>query len=36
VAHREKAGGFKTIDDLKQAPGLDATRVDAAQDRISF
>ena len=36
VAHREKAGGFKTIDDLKKAPGLDAARVDAAKDRISF
>ena len=36
VAHREKAGGFKTIDDLKTAPGLDAGRVDAAKDRISF
>ena len=36
VAHREKAGGFKTIDDLKKAPGLDAGRVDAAKDRISF
>ena len=36
VAHREKAGGFKTIDDLKKAPGLDAARVDAAKDRLSF
>ncbi len=36
VAHREKAGGFRTIDDLKKAPGLDAATVDAAKDRISF
>ena len=36
VAHREKAGGFKTIDDLKQAPGLDAAAVEAAKNRISF
>ena len=36
VAHREKAGGFKTIDDMKKAPGLDAARVDARKDRISF
>lgn len=36
VAHRENAGGFKTIDDLKKAPGLDAARVDAAKDRLSF
>jgi len=36
IAYREKAGGFKTIDDLKKAPGLDAARVDASADRISF
>jgi competence protein ComEA len=36
VAYREKASGFKTIDDLKKAPGLDAARVEAAKDRISF
>ena len=36
VAYREKAGGFKTIDDLKKAPGLDAARVDAVQKRLSF
>jgi competence protein ComEA len=36
VAYREKAGGFKTIDDLKKAPGLDAARVDAVKDRLSF
>ncbi len=36
VAHREKSGGFRTIDDLKKAPGLDAARVDAAKDRLSF
>ena len=36
VAYREKAGGFRTIDDLKKAPGLDAATVDAAKDRISF
>jgi competence protein ComEA len=36
IAYREKAGGFTTIDDLKKAPGLDAARVDAATDRISF
>jgi competence protein ComEA len=36
VAYREKAGGFKTIDDLKKAPGLDAAAVEAAKNRISF
>jgi competence protein ComEA len=28
VAYRDKQGGFKTIDDLKKAPGLDAAKVD--------
>lgn len=36
VAHREKSGGFKTLDDLKKAPGLDAATVEAAKNRISF
>lgn len=36
VAHREKAGGFTTIDDVKKAPGLDAGRVEATKDRLSF
>jgi competence protein ComEA len=34
VAYREKQGGFKTIDDLKKAPGLDAARIDALGDRL--
>jgi competence protein ComEA len=34
VAYREKQGGFKTIDDLKKAPGLDAARIDALKDRL--
>ncbi len=34
VAYRDKQGGFKTIDDLKKAPGLDAARVDALEERL--
>jgi len=36
VAYREKQGGFKTLDDLKKAPGVDAARVDAVKDRLMF
>jgi competence protein ComEA len=36
VAYREKQGGFKTIDDLKKAPGLDAARIDALTERLIF
>ena len=36
VAYRDKQGGFKTIDDLKKAPGLDAAKVDALKDRLLF
>jgi competence protein ComEA len=36
IAYRDKQGGFKTIDDLKMAPGLDAARVDALKDRLLF
>lgn len=36
VAYRDKQGGFKTIDDLRQAPGLDAARIDALQARLIF
>jgi len=36
VAYRDKEGGFKTIDDLKKAPGLDAAKIDALKDRLLF
>lgn len=36
VAYREKQGGFKAIDDLKKAPGLEAARIDALQARLIF
>ena len=36
VAYRDKQGGFKTIDDLKKAPDLDAAKVDALKARLIF
>lgn len=36
LAYREKNGDFKTIDDLKKVPGLDAAKLDAKKDRILF
>ena len=36
VAYRDKQGGFKAIDDLKKAPGLDAAKIDALKDRLLF
>ena len=36
VAYRDKQGAFKTIDDLKKAPGLDAAKIDALKDRLLF
>lgn len=36
IAYRDKVGGFKTIDDIKKAPGVDFKKIEAAKDRISF
>jgi competence protein ComEA len=36
VAYRDTQGGFKTIDDLKKAPDLDAAKVDALKPRLIF
>ncbi len=36
VAYRDKQGGFKTIDDLKKAPGLDAAKIDGLKERLIF
>jgi competence protein ComEA len=36
IAYRDKVGGFKTIDDIKKAPGVDFKKIVAAKDRISF
>jgi competence protein ComEA len=36
IAYRDTQGGFKTIDDLKKAPGVDGTKVDALKSRLIF
>ena len=36
AAYRDTQGGFKTIDDLKKAPDLDAAKVDALKARLIF
>lgn len=36
VAYREKQGPFKTVDDLKAAPGVDAATLDALAPRLMF
>jgi competence protein ComEA len=36
VAYRKKNGSFKTLDDLKKVPGVDAAQLDAKRDAIDF
>ena len=36
VAYREKAGSFKTPEDLKRIPQMDAKEVDARRNRMTF
>ena len=36
IAYREKNGAFKSIDDLKKVPGLEADKIDAKKDRLIF
>jgi competence protein ComEA len=36
VAHRAKNGDFKTLEDLKSVPGLEADRLEAQKARIVF
>jgi competence protein ComEA len=36
VKYREKNGDFKTIDDLKKVPDVDAKKLDAKKDRLTF
>jgi competence protein ComEA len=36
VAYREAKGSFKTIDNLKKVPGLDATEIESKKDRLEF
>jgi competence protein ComEA len=36
VAYREAQGGFKSLDDLKKVPGLDARVVESNKRRVEF
>ncbi len=36
IQYREKNGSFKTIEDLKKVPGVDADKIEAKKDRLIF
>lgn len=36
IAYREKNGPFRSIEDLKKVPQLDADKIEAKKDRIAF
>ena len=36
AAYRDAQGGFKSIDDVKRAPGVDERRIDALKTRLTF
>jgi competence protein ComEA len=36
VAYREKSGAFKTAEDIKRVPQMDAKEVDARRNRMIF
>ena len=36
VQYREARGNFKTLDDLKKVPGLDAVKIESKKDRLEF
>jgi len=36
VKYRGAHGAFKTFDDLKKVPGIDATKLEARKDRVAF
>jgi competence protein ComEA len=36
VKRRTEKGNFKTLEDLKRVPGVDATKLEARQDRVAF
>jgi competence protein ComEA len=36
VAYRKQSGDFKTLDDLKKVPNVDAKKLDAKKDRLQF
>jgi competence protein ComEA len=36
IEYRTKHGPFKSMDDLKKVPGIDAAKLDAKKDRVAF
>jgi competence protein ComEA len=36
IAYREKYGDFKTLEDLKKVPALEAAKIETKKDRIAF
>ena len=36
VRYREEKGPFKTADDLKKVPGIDASKIEAKKDQFAF
>ena len=36
VHRREENGAFKTLDDLKNVPGMDSAKIEATKDRLVF
>jgi competence protein ComEA len=36
VHYREEKGSFKSIEDLEKVPGVDAKKIEAKKDRLSF
>ena len=36
VQYRAAKGNFKTLDDLKKVPGLDAVKIESKKDRLEF
>ena len=36
VRYRDEKGNFKTLEDLKKVPGLDAAKIETHKDRLEF
>jgi competence protein ComEA len=36
VHYREQKGNFKTLDDLKKVPGIDAVKIESKRDQVEF
>jgi competence protein ComEA len=36
IEYRTKNGPFKSVDDLKKVPGIDAAKIEAKKDRLIF